>query len=65
MRTGGGIASLALADLMHGAKLSPVAPKQPHFPAKIKNVISIFCYGGVSHVLDLRRKMRLLWRHRR
>ena len=50
MRTGGGIASLALADLMQGAKLSPVAPKQPHFPAKIKNVISIFCYGGVSHV---------------
>ena len=50
MRTGGGIAGLALADLLQGAKLSPTAPKLPHFPAKIKSVISIFCYGGVSHV---------------
>ena len=29
---------------------NPLAPKPPHFPAKAKAVISIFCYGGVSQV---------------
>lgn len=49
-RAGGGVGALALTDLMRGATLSPMSPKQPHFPAKAKAVISIFCYGGVSHV---------------
>src|SRR5690606_25639861 len=51
--TGGGVASLAFSDLLCGAtagSVSPLAPKAPHFPAKAKAVISIFCYGGVSHV---------------
>ncbi|HYP09777.1 MAG TPA: DUF1501 domain-containing protein [Bryobacteraceae bacterium] len=52
--TGGGIASLAFADLLAGASadkaVSPLAPKPAHFPGKAKAVISIFCYGGVSHV---------------
>ena len=49
---GGGIAGLALADLMSAgtAGVSPLAPHAPHFPAKAKAVISIFCYGGVSQV---------------
>jgi hypothetical protein len=55
-RVGGGIAGLALTDLLRGATPvpsiggNPLAPRQPHFPAKAKAVISIFCYGGVSQV---------------
>ena len=50
-RCGGGIASLALADMMRGASLDHgLAPRLPHFAAKAKAVISIFCYGGVSQV---------------
>jgi hypothetical protein len=52
-RCGGGLGSLALLDLVHGATTgssSTLAPRAPHFPAKAKAVISIFCYGGVSHV---------------
>src|SRR5262249_10808185 len=51
----GGIAGVAFADLLNHDGLlaqskSPLAPKPPHFPAKAKAVISIFCYGGVSQV---------------
>ena len=42
-KLGGGIASLGLADLLNAGKVS-------HFPAKAKHVISIFCYGGASHI---------------
>jgi hypothetical protein len=57
-RLGGGIASLALADLLgQGGLLAaqagppgPLAPKPQMMPAKAKAVISIFCYGGVSQV---------------
>ena len=50
-RAGGGIASLALADLMQGASVDRgLAPRAPHFAPKAKAVISIFCYGGVSQV---------------
>ena len=53
---GGGIAGLALADLMArenllgAGRFNPMAPRPPHFAPKAKAVISIFCYGGVSHV---------------
>jgi len=30
--------------------VNPLAPKQPHFPAKAKRVIHIFANGGPSHV---------------
>ena len=58
-KLGGGIAGVALADLMNNQGLlaetqaqskSPLAPKLQHFAAKAKAVISIFCYGGVSQV---------------
>src|SRR5262252_7898886 len=53
-RMGGGIGSLALADLLArqglAAGRSPLAPKPQQIPAKAKAVISIFCYGGVSQV---------------
>jgi hypothetical protein len=62
-RLGGGIAGVALADILDqqgllaafdaaqgGQSANPLAPKPQHFPAKAKAVISIFCYGGVSQV---------------
>jgi hypothetical protein len=59
-KLGGGIAGLAFADLLSrqglvatlGAQVlkNPLAPKAPPLPAKAKAVISIFCYGGVSHI---------------
>ncbi len=59
-RTGMGFASLGLADLLAseglltaaraGANLSPLAPRQPHFPGKAKRVIHLFMNGGPSHV---------------
>jgi hypothetical protein len=65
-RAGGGIAGLAFADLLCGASAaggsSPLALRAPHFPAKAKAVISIFCYGGVSHVDTFDPKPELLKR---
>ena len=55
-RLGGGVAGLGLVDLLQrdgrlaAQSLNPLAPKPPHFPAKAKAVISIFCYGGVSQI---------------
>jgi hypothetical protein len=62
-RCGMGFGALALADLMKQAGLieptaahaatnyvSPLSPKQPHFPAKARHVIHIFLNGGCSHV---------------
>src|SRR3954451_15336992 len=54
-KLGGGIAAVAMTDLLQrqgllAADRSPMASKAPHFPAKAKAVISIFCYGGVSQV---------------
>ena len=54
------IQSLAAGSLLMPGLLSellaqvdsrdPLAPKQPHFPAKAKRVIFIFSNGGVSHM---------------
>src|SRR5688572_4706985 len=60
-RCGMGMGSLSLASVMGGiggalnaraseSFTSPLVPKQPHFPAKAKHVIHIFCNGGPSHV---------------
>lgn len=40
-----GIVNQLLADAG-----DPLAPREPHFPAKAKNVIFLFMTGGVSHV---------------
>ena len=54
----GGIGIMALAQLLEREGLgavpgvNPLAPKQPHFPAKAKNVIFMFMEGGPSQ-LDL------------
>ena len=54
-----------LTDLLCGGtanNTSPLAPRAPHFPAKAKAVISIFCYGGVSQVDTFDPKPELLKR---
>jgi hypothetical protein len=66
-KLGGGIAGLAMADLLQrqgllAADRSPMASKPPHFAAKAKAVISIFCYGGVSQVDTFDPKPLLLQR---
>src|SRR3954470_9889110 len=59
-RSGLGFGALALGGLMRDSgllsaapavdALNPLAPRPPHFPAKAKRVIHIFCNGGPSHV---------------
>jgi len=62
-RAGGGIGGLALSYLLGGEGLTaggvaradglppdPLRPHPPHFPGKAKRVISIFLFGGCSHV---------------
>ncbi|MEO1524827.1 MAG: DUF1501 domain-containing protein [Planctomycetota bacterium] len=39
-----------VSDLIAAESSDPLAPKQPHFPAKAKNLIFIFATGGVSHI---------------
>src|SRR5450432_1403545 len=66
---GGGIAGLALWDILNAQGLaaarteSPLAPKQPHFPPKAKAVISLFMNGGASHVDTFDPKPELSKRH--
>jgi len=63
--SGGGFGSVALTALLGSDGflarqavaadgitpfVNPVAPKPPQFPAKAKNVIFLFMYGGPSHV---------------
>ena len=56
---GVGLGTAALASLMSGAAPAlaaptaggnPLAPKSPHFPAKIKRVIYLFMAGAPSHL---------------
>src|ERR1700687_5120725 len=57
-QAGGGIAGLALCDILNSEQLlaarsasePPLAPKQPHFTPKARSVISLFMNGGTSHV---------------
>ncbi|MBS0261623.1 MAG: DUF1501 domain-containing protein [Planctomycetes bacterium] len=63
--TGAGFGSVALSGLLSGDGffgspavaadaqshfINPMAPRQPHYPAKAKSVIFLFMYGGPSHV---------------
>jgi hypothetical protein len=45
---GVGLGSIAMADLLSAS--DPLAPKQPQFPPKAKNVIFLFMAGGPSHL---------------
>ena len=68
---GGGIASLALCDLLKQDQLlagsvpdnSPLFPKKPHFAPKAKAVISLFMNGGASHLDTFDPKPELDRRH--
>jgi hypothetical protein len=55
LRAGAGFGGLAFASLLaadtaRGAAAGPLAPKQPHFPARAKSVIFCFMDGGPSHI---------------
>jgi hypothetical protein len=61
-----GLSSIALAQMLSDERLlakekggkpkpvidpaHPYAPREPHFPAKVKNVLVLFCAGAVSHI---------------
>src|SRR5215467_5630831 len=57
-RCGIGVGQVALAQLLSDGRLlaapaasgSPMDPKPPHFPAKVKNVIFLFMAGGPSQL---------------
>ena len=55
-RCGMGLGALALGHLMGeptaaaAGGSNPLAPREPHFPAKAKHVIHLFMNGGPSHV---------------
>jgi hypothetical protein len=55
-RAGTGFGAMAMASLLASesahasSSLSPLAPKQPHFPVKAQRVIHVFAQGGPSHV---------------
>ncbi len=65
-----GIGSLALASLMNERGFAaapsmthPLAPKQPHFPARAKNVIFLFMAGGPSQLDMFEHKPQLTERN--
>lgn len=74
---GSGLASIALVDLLKGAALAdqpvpirpiidaqqPHAPRQPHFPAKAKRILHIFCSGACSQLDTWDYKPELIKRH--
>src|SRR5213594_4299006 len=57
-RCGIGVGQIALTQLLSSGRLlagpaaatSPMDPKPPHFPAKVKNVIYLFMAGGPSQL---------------
>jgi Protein of unknown function (DUF1501) len=54
VRSGMGIGLVGLTDLLAEraapADVGPLAPRQPHFPARAQRVIHLFMNGGPSHV---------------
>jgi hypothetical protein len=54
-----GILQMLLAEDARGDAVNPLAPKQPPFPAKAKNVIFLYMSGGVSHMDSFDYKPRL------
>src|SRR6185295_4264216 len=56
-----GLKGVALACLLADKKL--LAGQQPHFPAKAKRVIQIFCPGAVSQIDTFDYKPELVKRH--
>lgn len=46
----GGVGAIALADLLHGKRSDPLAPRAGHFAGKAKSVIYLFMEGGPSQM---------------
>ncbi len=76
-RTVDGLSGIALATLLSQDRLlagpgqsivpaidplRPYAPRQPHFESKVKNVVVVFCAGGLSHVDTFDYKSQLVRR---
>ncbi len=66
----GGLGCVALSELLGRQGLlasegagSPLAPRPPHFPARAKRVVQIFCSGAVSHLDTFDYKPELIKRH--
>jgi hypothetical protein len=67
---GRGLMGVALSSILAeqgllaaGPSVDPLAPKSPHFPAKAKRVLQIFCTGAVSHLDTWDYKPELIKRH--
>jgi hypothetical protein len=70
---GTGLGSIALACLLgEDAAAAPdtrhpiastLAPKQPHFPSKVKRVVQVFCPGAVSQIDTFEYKPELVKHH--
>src|SRR6266545_7065075 len=66
---GGGIAGLALWDILNAQGLAAakvdsfLGPKKPHFAPKARSVISLFMNGGASHIDTFDPKPELAKRH--
>jgi hypothetical protein len=53
--SGGGLGAIALAwmldrDKAQAMEVTAPSVRKPHFPAKAKRIVQIFCAGGVSHL---------------
>jgi hypothetical protein len=65
-KTALGFAALGLDGLLASEAAipaNPLAPKQPHFPARAKRVIFLFMHGGPSHIDTFDPKPRLIQDH--
>jgi hypothetical protein len=67
---GTGLGSIALAALLADQGLlagqgNPLAPRPPHFPAKARRVLQVFCPGAVSHLDTFEYKPELIRHHGR
>ena len=47
---GVGLGAIAAGSLLAADSTNPLAPRQPHYPAKAKRVIYIFQAGAPSHL---------------
>src|SRR4051794_13058116 len=64
-RAGAGFGSLALAALLadEARATNPLAPREPHFPARARRAIFLFMPGGPSQVDTFDPKPELTVRH--
>lgn len=59
----GSILFPGIMQQLMAAESGPLAPREPHFPAKAKRVIFLFMTGGVSHVDSFDPKPELVRSH--